>query len=134
MTSIQDLKSIVLKLMESNGFTGESRFYRYTLPEFLKPLEEPGMFLISANEDPSESVINVYEDDHFWLAAQIGPGLAFAEIADNEWKATERIGIEIRLQDVLDQGGLIYPVQSIITERVWYFTLPSGSVRVRKLG
>jgi hypothetical protein len=120
--------------MESNGFTGESRFYRYTLPEFLEPLEEPGMFLISANEDPSESVINVYEDDHFWLAAQIGSGLAFAETADNEWKATDRIGIEVRLQDALDQGGLIYPVQSIITERVWYFTLPSGSVRVRKLG
>lgn len=134
MTSPQDSKSMVLKLMESNGFTGESCFYRYTLPEFLESLDEPGMLQISANPDPSESVINVYKDDHIWLAAQIGAGLAFAETAENEWKAAGRIGIEVRLQDLLDQGGLIYPVQSIITERVWYFTLPSGSVRVRKIG
>jgi hypothetical protein len=25
----------------------------------------------------------------------------------------------------------VYPVESVISERVWYFTLPEGGVRVR---
>jgi len=39
--------------------------------------------------------------------------------------------VEIRLQDVFDQEGLIYPVESVITDRAWYCTLPEGSVEVR---
>ena len=42
MTSGGDVKATISELMETNGFTGESRFYRYTLPEFLEALEEPG--------------------------------------------------------------------------------------------
>jgi hypothetical protein len=33
----------------------------------------------------------------------------------------------------LDQGGRIYPVESVITSRIWYLTLPEGGVRVRKI-
>lgn len=44
-----------------------------------------------------------------------------------------RTGVEIRLQDALDQGGRIYPVESVITGRVWYLTLPEGGVVVREI-
>ena len=32
---------------------------------------------------------------------------------------------------MLEQGGLIYPVESVITDRAWYCTFPEGSVQVR---
>ncbi len=133
MTSKGDAKATVSELMESNGFTSESRFYRYTLPEFLEPLQESGTFRISANPDPSEAVVDIYRGGHICLAAQVGPGLAFAESAENDWEEAGRTGVAIRLQDVLDQGGRIYPVESIITGRVWYFTLPEGGAPVRKV-
>jgi hypothetical protein len=65
------------------------------------------------------------------LAEQVGPGLAFAESVDNEWRGEGRMAVEVSLKDVLDQGGLMYPVESIITDRVWYMTLPAGHVVVR---
>ncbi len=134
MTSRQDSdsKTVLAELMRENGFTAESRFYRQTLPEFLTPAEEPGVYRISANDDPSEAVINIYADGHTWLAQQIGPGLAFVESRDNEWQSSERTGVEVCLRDVLDQGGLVYPVASVITDRAWYFTLPRGGVEVRE--
>lgn len=39
--------------------------------------------------------------------------------------------VEVRLQDILDQGGLVYPVESVTVERAWYCTLPAGSIEVR---
>ena len=133
MTSGGDVKATISEVMETNGFTGESRFYRYTLPEFLEALEEPGTFRISANPDPSEAVVDIYLGGHICLAEHVGPGLAFAESAENDWEEAGRTGVAIRLRHVLDQGGRIYPVESIITGRVWYFTLPEGGVLVREV-
>ena len=135
MTAGGDAEAKIRELMESHGFTGETRFYRYTLPEFLKALEEPGTYRISANTDPSEAVVDVYAGGHICLAAQVGPGLAFAESTDdaNDWMGPERTGVAIRLQDALDQGGRLYPVESVITGRVWYLTLPKSGVRVREI-
>lgn len=130
MNSSPELKSQIAELMKSYGFTGETRFYRYSLPKFLETIQEAGAYRISANPDPSEAVIDEYAGGHICLAKQIGPGLAFTKSADNEWKESGRTGVEVRLQDVLDQGGRIYPVESVVTDRVWYFTLPEGSVRV----
>ena len=84
MISADDARAKVSELMESHGFTGETCFYRYTLPEFLEPLQEPGTYLISANADPSEAVVDLYAGGHIGLAAQVGAGLAFAESA-NDW-------------------------------------------------
>jgi len=133
MTASEDAKSKIAGMMERHALTGETRFYRYTLPEFLEPLEEPGTYRISANADPSEAVVDLYAGGHTCLAARVGSGLAFAESADNDWMEPGRTGVEIRLQDALDQGGRIYPVESVITGRVWYLTLPEGGVRVRKV-
>ena len=117
--------------LASLGLRPESRLYRHTRPEFLEPLDEPGTYRISANPDPSEAVVDVYAGGHTTLAVHLGPGLAFAEAADNEWRESGRACVELLLRDVLDQGGRVYPVESVITERVWYLTLPEGGVRVR---
>jgi hypothetical protein len=119
------------KLLSENGLTLESRFYRYTLPEYLEPGDDAGTHRLSANSEPSEAVIDVYAQGHMILAEQVGPGLAFAESVDNEWRGEGRMAVEVSLKDVLDQGGLMYPVESIITDRVWYMTLPAGHVVVR---
>ncbi len=132
MPSPVDLEKLA-ELMRSSSFSGESRFYRQTLPEFLTSTDEAGVLRISANDDPSEAVIDIYGGDRICLARQMGPGLAFAESPDNEWATSKRKTIEVRLEEVLGQGGLIYPVESVITERVWYFTLPQGWVKVQEL-
>ena len=118
------------EVMQAAGFTGETLLYRQTLPEFLGGTDEEGIFTITGNSDPSEALIDVYDQGHVILAVHIGPGLSFVESAENEWQGSDRTAIAIRLQDVLDQGGLIYPVESAITEGVWYLTLPDGRVRV----
>ena len=120
------------ELMAENGFTAETRFRRYTLPEFLTPAGEDGRLELSANPDPSEGVVDVYEGGHSVLAVNVGPGLAFTRSEAEDWGGDDRVLVELRLQDVLDQGGRIYPVDTVITEPVWYFTLPSGSVRVHR--
>ena len=50
----------VAEWMRSNKLTAETRLYRCSLPEFVKPTSEPGVVEISANEDPSEAVTDVY--------------------------------------------------------------------------
>lgn len=121
----------VRQVMESGGLTGETRLYRYTRREFLEPLEAAGTYRISANPEPSEAVVDVYGGGYISVAALVGPGLAFAESGD-DWKKPGLARVEVVLQDVLDQGGLIYPVESVITDRVWFLTLPEGGVRVRE--
>jgi len=121
----------VKEWMESNGLTVESRLYRYSLPEHLEATGDAGYAEISANPDPSEAVIDVYGQGHPTLAVHVGAGLAFAESADNGWQSDDRRCVELRLGDVLEQGGSVYPVESITTESAWYLTLPKGKVRVR---
>jgi hypothetical protein len=76
----------VTEQVASLGLTEESLFFRHTRPEFLEPLEEPGTYRISANADPSEAVIDVYAGAHTTLALHLGPGLAFAESPESEWR------------------------------------------------
>ena len=120
----------VAEFLAANELDAESQLYRYSLPEHLSNTDDGGHRL-SANADPSEAVTNVYGQGHVELAVHLGPGLSFSESPENSWKDARRICVELRLADVLEQGGRIYPVESITTERVWYVTLPEGSVRVR---
>lgn len=120
------------KVLSDNGLRPDTILYRETLSDFLEETPEAGVFLLTANDDPSEAVVDVYGGGHVSLAAQIGPGLAFAESRDNQWRSDERMTIAVRLGDVLDQGGLLYPVESVITEKVWYLTLPESKVLVRR--
>jgi hypothetical protein len=119
-------------LLREHGLRRDTQLYRCTLPEFLQTRDD-GSSWLTANDDPSEAVVNVYEGGHTETACQIGAGLAFAELAANQWREAGRVLVEVTLADVLDQGGRVYPVESVITERAWYVTLPSGGVSVRVL-
>ena len=120
--------------MRSNDLTAETRLYRHSLPEFVRATDEAGIAEITANEDPSEAVIDVYGQGHTTLAVHVGAGLSFAEASNNDWRSESRCCVELRLGDALDQGGLVYPVESITTERVWYVTIPQERIRVRVVG
>jgi hypothetical protein len=120
------------ELLEAYGLSEDTVLYRESLPEFLSDTDYPGMYSLSANDDPTEAVIDVYGGGHVSLAAQIGRGLGFAESSENQWQTGDRVTVAVRLGDVFAQGGLIYPVESVITEKIWYLTLPEGRILVRK--
>jgi hypothetical protein len=124
---------ILSETLEAHGLDPARVLYRETLEEFLHRDEATGEWWISANPDPSEAVVDVYGGGYGTVASQIGPGLAFTPSSDSQWQEEGRVTVAVRLQDVLDQGGLVYPVESVITEPVWYLTLPSGRVRVERV-
>ena len=129
----EHVQAALAELMQAHSLSGASKLYRATLAEFLQPTDDVTRYRISANDDPSEAVVDVYDQGHMALAVHMGPGLAFSERTDSQWSTPDRITVEVQLQDVLDQGGLIYPVESVITDRVWYCTLPDGGVHIRKV-
>jgi hypothetical protein len=124
---------ILSDTLEAHGLDSESLLYRATLDQFLQQDESTGAWSISANPDPSEAVVDLYGGGYGVVASQIGPGLSFAARLDNQWREEGRATVSVRLGAVIDQGGLIYPVESVITEPVWYLTLPSGRVRVGRV-
>jgi len=148
---MDDAKQAILsKLLEEHGLTGESRLFREAERSSLTSAGSAGNYRLAANPKPSESVIDVYGGPGYLVQAeQVGPGLAFAESASPNWQETMemrtlregneqksaggRIEVEVRIHDILSQGGLMYPVESVEVERAWYFTLPSGSVEVREV-
>ena len=144
-------QAVLDKLLDEHGFAAETRLYREAVRDSLTPSDTPGAYRLPANANPSEAVVDVYGHGYLVQADQVGPGLAFAESALPDWQETmemralkagrdklgasplDRVEVAVRLQDVLRQGGLIYPVESVTVERVWYCTLPAGSVEVREV-
>jgi hypothetical protein len=124
---------VLSETLEAHGFDRETVLYRETLEEFLHLDESTGEWSISANPDPSEAVIDIYGGGYGVLAQHMGPGLAFALQPGSQWQEEGRITVAVRLADVLDQGGLLYPVESVITEPVWYVTLPAGQIRAARV-
>ena len=120
------------ELLREHGWTEDTRLFRSSLPEFLTRTGESPL-RVSANEDPTESVTDIYGAGHTCLARDCGPGLAFVESADHEWRSPDRKAVSVRIGDVLEQGGRIYPVASVITDPTWYLTLPAGSVQVQEV-
>jgi hypothetical protein len=121
--------TILSALLETSGLTLESRLFRATLREYLSE-DSAGNTVISADPAAGEALDDIYNDDHGTVAEDVGAGLAFAESADS-WADDDRVVVEVRLGDALDQGARVYPVTSVITETVWFLTLPAGHVRVR---
>ena len=135
-------------LLQEHGITRDTRVYREAERKSLTPTGTPGLWRVQANRTPSESVVDVYGPGYTVQAEQVGPGLAFAESASPNWQETmelrtlregqgkanplDRIEIEVRIEDLLRQGGLMYPVESVTVERAWYFTLPEGSIEVQE--
>lgn len=146
MTSGND--AALNRLLADSGLTRDSSLFREVLFSALTPSDKPGLFRIAANASPSESVVDVYGQGYTVQAEQVGPGLAFAESARPNWQETmelramrldhsghlppdPHVEVEVTVDEILEQGGLVYPVESVSVERAWYCTLPSGHVEVR---
>lgn len=149
------IQPILDKLLEEHGLTPDTPLYREAERDALTPAGEAGVCRIPANTKPSESVIDVYGQGYLVQAEQVGPGLAFPQTDLPNWQETVEmralqargggsaggggqsaencVDVQVRLGDILSQGGLIYPVESVAVERVWYCTLPSDSVEVREV-
>ncbi len=135
------------QLLSDNGLDADSRLFREALREALGVTKHPGVYRLPANTRPSESVVDIYGQGHLVQAEQVGPGLAFAESALPAWqetmelralrsgqqKALDTVEVSVRIGDVLAQGGLIYPVESVTVEKAWYCTLPAGAIEVREV-
>ncbi len=140
-------EAVLSKLLEENQLTPESRLYREAERSALTATATPGVYRLAANSRSSDSVVDVYGPGYVVQAEQVGPGLAFAQSATPNWQETmelralrarhdnqpDRVEVEVRLADLLEQGAIMYPVESVTVERAWYFTLPTGSVEVREV-
>lgn len=144
-------RTVLLQLLAEHGLAADTRLYREAIRSALEPTRAPGIYRLPANPAPSESVIDVYGNGHLVQAEQVGAGLAFAESSRPNWQETmemrvlrvnqqsegqspmDRVEVEAVVIDILRQGGLLYPVESVTVERVWYCTLPAGSVDVREV-
>jgi hypothetical protein len=138
--------AVLSRLLQENGLTPESMLYREVERSALTPGTTKGTYRLAANHKPSESVVDVYGPGYVVQAEQLGPGLAFADAPSINWQETvelrairgmqnqETLEVEIRLADLLAQGGRMYPVESVTVERAWYFTLPGGSIEVCESG
>ena len=152
MTAAHDgqINATLQKLLAEHSLDNETRLYREVMRDTLMATDMPGVYRIVANASPSESVVDVYGNGYVMQAEQVGAGLAFAQTATPNWQETmemksflakrdsrpsdlpNKLEVEVRLADILEQGGLIYPVESVSVERAWYCTLPASSVEVRE--
>jgi hypothetical protein len=143
-------QAVLLRLLEEYHLNGDTRLHREAERASLAATTTPGVYRLAANAHPGETVVDVYGPGYLVQAEDVGAGLAFAESAAPGWQETkelralqatlnpvaaeaDHVEVEIRLADLLEQGGAMYPVQSVAIERAWYFTLPSGSVEVREV-
>ena len=139
----------LLRLLEDHQLGGETRLFREAERASLSATATPGVYRLAASAHPRETVVDVYGPGYPVQAETLGAGLAFAESAAPGWQETkelralkaglnqaaadaDHVKVEVRLADLLEQGGAMYPVQSVTVERAWYFTLPSGSIEVRE--
>ena len=152
MTAPRDesTRQALQSLMNEHRLFAETSLYREAMRDALIPTGKPGVYTLKANPSPSETVVDVYGQGYVVQAEQVGPGLAFAESDVPNWQETvemralratrtskakmaDRVEVEIQLGDILKQGGLVYPVESVTVEKAWYCTLPAGSIEVREV-
>ena len=146
----QATQAVLLRLLEEHRLSGDTLLYRAAERGSLDATATPGVYRLAAGAHPRETLVDVYGPGYPVQAEEVGPGLAFAESASPEWQETKELRalqagpnrtaaeadhvlVEVRLADLLEQGGAMYPVQSVAVERVWYFTLPSGFIEVREV-
>jgi hypothetical protein len=142
-------QAVLLRLLEEYHLSGDTRLYREAERASLAATATPGVYRLAASAHPRETLVDVYGPGYPVQAEEVGAGLAFAESATPGWQETkelqalqagpnraaaeaDHVEVEVRLADLLEQGGTMYPVQSVAVERAWYFTLPSGSIEVRE--
>jgi hypothetical protein len=141
-------QAVLLRLLEEYHLSGDTRLYREAERASLAATATPGLYRLAANAHPRETLIDVYGPGYPVQAEEVGAGLAFAQSPSSGWQETkelralqaglspaaaeaDQVEVVVRLADLLEQGGAMYPVQSVAVERAWYFTLPSGFIEVR---
>ena len=124
-------KKILEKFMFEHKLNEDSILYRYTSKNYL--IEEKGSHFIKAKSEPIEMVIDDYNGyGEVFIASEIGHGLAFLTNREEEYEIEDRVCVEIKLSDIIKQGGLIYKVTSLPAYLTSYFaTLPSGTIKVK---
>lgn len=127
-------QEIMNDLLKENNLTPQSVLYRYTSEEYLQKNSE-GELVLRAKAEPLDMVVDRYHGSyHVFIAHEIGQGLSFITKREKEYDVKDRVCVSITLQEVIDQGGLIYSVSSLPAFiKAFFFTLPEGEVRV-KLG
>ncbi len=144
-----DVAEVLQRLLDEHTLTPDTLLYREARYSVLERTDTPGVFRLPASPAPVESVLDIYGQGYVVQAESVGPGLALAESTSPGWQETVQVRamrvehtpgggapdpvveVAVRLGAVLDQGGLVYPVESVTTERAYYCTLPSGSVPAR---
>lgn len=123
-------KNSLNAFMQENNLTEESKLYRYTSNHYFKKIDD--QLFLEAKSDPIEMVINRYHGfSEVSIASEIGQGLSFLSTKEDEYDRPDRVCIEMKLKDVLDQGGLVYTVTSLPAYIKAYFcALPEGKVKV----
>lgn len=116
--------------MQENNLTGESKLYRYTSSHYLKKIDD--QLFLEAKSEPIDMVVDRYHGfSEVSIASEIGQGISFLSSKEDEYDRSDRVCIEMKLKDVLNQGGLVYTVTSLPAYLKAYFcTLPEGKVKV----
>jgi len=117
------------QLMQEKGLTADTILYRYTYQEFLTPKGD-NKFDLSANENATEIVLDVYNLGLREVAHDFGKGLTFLRQKEAEFELPEKVCVQVKLGAILSQGGLIYPDNSSFVEGAFYLTMPAGHVEV----
>jgi hypothetical protein len=124
-------KQILDTFMKENNLTPESKLVRYTSKTYLKELS--GEYFLEAKKEPQDMVVDRYHG--FWevfIASEIGQGISLLSNREVEYNISDRVCVEMRLKDVLDQGGLVYNVTSLPAYlNAFFCTLPDGMVKVK---
>jgi hypothetical protein len=117
--------------MQENNLTKESKLYRYTSNHYLKKIDD--QLFLEAKSEPIDMVIDRYHGfSEVSIASEIGQGLSFLSDREDEYDRSDRVCVELKLKDVLDQGSLVYTVTSLPAYlKAFFCTLPEGLVKIK---
>lgn len=121
---------ILDQFMKENQLDGDSVLYRYTSRKYLS--EKNGDLFLNAKIKPIDMVVDRYHGHwEVFIGSEIGQGISFLSSKEDEYKDGGRVCVQLKLDDALEQGALIYEVTSLPTYlKAYFFTLPAGSVKV----
>jgi hypothetical protein len=123
-------EAILKRIIAENSFTPETSFFRYTSPKHLVESQD-GRTFINAFKNPMEMIIDIYHGGHSLIANNIGPGLAFTLSVEEDYNSNDKLCVEVKLEDILDQNGLIYEVTSVPEYvKAFFFSLPDKKIKV----
>lgn len=130
---IDKQKEVLKDLLNEFHLKPESYLYRYTTEKYIEEDQVGGLYL-KAKDEPLDMVVDRYVGGyHVFIAHEIGRGLSFLSKPEKEYQIPGRICVKVKIQDVIDQGGLLYSVSSLPAfVKAFFVTLPEGKVRIVK--